>query len=267
MTRTLGLLVITLAGCGILPDYRDEPRPQSRPASRAASGQTSQATRPASRPDVTNLLQAPPDSTGWLPLELSLAGGTDLGGSLGDRGTDIYGLRLGLLGSEDRSAYGLDVHLGVGRTVAGGGGLAVALVGNSTLRDYYGIQVAGVVNGQTWGWERQSSLWGLQLSPLANMASSFYGAQVGGFNFAVRGHGAQIGVMNGLSHLEGISAAAFMSFAEGGHGVQIAPVTFCSRGLDGVQIGVFNIATYGFQLGLINWNKNGFLPVFPLFNF
>lgn len=34
-----------------------------------------------------------------------------------------------------------------------------------------------------------------------------------------------------------------------------------------VQIGLFNSCRSGVQIGLLNYNENGFLPVFPLFNF
>ena len=34
-----------------------------------------------------------------------------------------------------------------------------------------------------------------------------------------------------------------------------------------VQLGLFNSCRNGVQIGLLNFNENGFLPVFPLFNF
>ena len=34
-----------------------------------------------------------------------------------------------------------------------------------------------------------------------------------------------------------------------------------------VQLGLFNSCRFGVQIGLLNFNENGFLPVFPLFNF
>jgi len=34
-----------------------------------------------------------------------------------------------------------------------------------------------------------------------------------------------------------------------------------------VQLGLFNSCRSGVQIGLLNYNKNGFLPVFPFFNF
>ena len=34
-----------------------------------------------------------------------------------------------------------------------------------------------------------------------------------------------------------------------------------------VQLGMFNSCRSGVQIGLLNFNENGFLPVFPLFNF
>ena len=35
----------------------------------------------------------------------------------------------------------------------------------------------------------------------------------------------------------------------------------------GSQVGLINIADSGWQIGLLNFNKNGFLPFFPLINF
>ena len=55
----------------------------------------------------------------------------------------------------------------------------------------------------------------------------------------------------------------------GGSGVQIAAIAAGATKLRGLQIGLVTRADElrGLQLGLLCFNGNGFLPVFPIFNF
>ncbi len=47
------------------------------------------------------------------------------------------------------------------------------------------------------------------------------------------------------------------------------PATFSAENGKGLQIGFWNVAKEmtGLQIGLLNFNDKGFLPIFPLFNF
>ena len=84
---------------------------------------------------------------------------------------------------------------------------------------------------------------GLQFGVAGNLATEFTGMQLGATNWTVSGSGLQLGAFNIADD--------------------------CS-----VQIGALNIlgseavdSGSGIQIGAINYNPNGFLPIFPLFNF
>ena len=69
--------------------------------------------------------------------------------------------------------------------------------------------------------------------------------QFGVHNIAIKNNGVQLGLFNRQdeSHDEPINASCWL------------------------QIGVLNMQKYGFQIGLLNYNKNAFVPWFPLINF
>ncbi len=99
---------------------------------------------------------------------------------------------------------------------------------------------------------------GFDLSGLVNKVDGdCTGAQIAGLHNSVEGR------------LRGVQIAGFVSFASEGSGVQIAPFLAHATKFSGFQLGLFTFADEmkGLQLGLLNFNENGFLPVFPLFNF
>lgn len=55
------------------------------------------------------------------------------------------------------------------------------------------------------------------------------------------------------------------NYGSTGSGLQIGGANFTEDSI--FQFGVFNKADSGIQLGVLNWNKNGFLPWFPIFNY
>jgi hypothetical protein len=55
------------------------------------------------------------------------------------------------------------------------------------------------------------------------------------------------------------------NYGSAGSGLQIGCANFTEDSI--FQLGVFNKADSGIQLGVLNWNKNGFLPWFPIFNY
>ena len=83
--------------------------------------------------------------------------------------------------------------------------------------------------------------------------------------------GMQIAVLANYveGRLSGGQLAGVVAYAGEGEGAQVA--TFVSRAgkLHGFQIALVTVAEEmnGLQLGLLNFNKRGFLPVFPIFNF
>jgi hypothetical protein len=91
----------------------------------------------------------------------------------------------------------------------------------------------GAVN---WG---ESSLTGVQMSFVNYLGGESSGAQLGTVNIQEAGTGLQWGVVN------------------------------YSPRIKGLQLGLVNVtdALTGLQIGLVNVAKNGFLPVFVIFNF
>jgi hypothetical protein len=73
--------------------------------------------------------------------------------------------------------------------------------------------------------------------------------------------------VNKLNNAEGAVDFGFVNIADGTTLVDIGALNFAKTST--AQLGFVNIATEikGFQLGFINIAENGFLPVFPFFNF
>lgn len=79
--------------------------------------------------------------------------------------------------------------------------------------------------------------------------------------------GAEAAVIHaGSDQVEGFKGS--LVYTTGGvTGLALAPVNV-NDWIDGVQIGAVNVAgDCMFQVGILNFNENGFLPVFPLINF
>lgn len=147
---------------------------------------------------------------------------------------------------EKGSVYGFRLNLyGVNHNVSG---LDIGLV-NRVENDFVGLQWLG------FGWVK-GNLQGAQWNYITNVTK-----------------GTMEGVQFGIVDLAGKKSA----------GAQLGVVTWAKTGLTGAQLGVVDYAeTFtglqfglvnvtdnltGLQLGLVNVAKNGFLPVFPLFNF
>ena len=99
---------------------------------------------------------------------------------------------------------------------------------------------------------------GLQISGLKSKSLRMYGIQVSGLmSDALDGYGLQLsgigskGELSGGVQVSGIINRSKESFK----GVQVAPILNYSKKMTGLQI------------GLLNFNESGFLPVFPIFNF
>jgi hypothetical protein len=146
--------------------------------------------------------------------------------------SSIEGIRLNLLYGYHQSVLGVDIGLV-----------------NRVADDFMGFQWLGLgwVNGRVVG---------VQWNYLANIAAKdMTGFQLGIVNLVGAATlGLQMGGVN-------ISSGS----AKGG---QASFVNYAPR-MEGLQFGLVNITDnlYGLQIGLVNIAKNGFFPVFPIFNF
>lgn len=73
--------------------------------------------------------------------------------------------------------------------------------------------------------------------------------------------------VNKVNNAEGAVDLGFVNIADGATLLDIGGLNLAKKST--AQLGFINIATElkGFQLGFINIAENGFLPVFPIFNF
>ncbi len=128
---------------------------------------------------------------------------------------------------------------------------------------------------------------GLRVNVIYGKNASVYGLDVGLWNeVEERVRGIQLaGVVNLARELDGIGASGLVNkveervrglqcgvanYAGEVAGVQIAGISNQSNSVVGVQIGgLVNDAEklVGLQIGLLNFNKSGPLPFFPIFNF
>lgn len=112
--------------------------------------------------------------------------------------------------------------------------------------------------------------------------SLFYGnnTTLTGFDFVLIGvnrlhsdmKGVQLGIFNWTEGGEQAGAQLGLVSYTGGHfmGAQLGWAFNYAKEVTGLQLGVVNYAeklTKGLQIGLVNIAKNGFLPVFVIFNF
>lgn len=114
---------------------------------------------------------------------------------------------------------------------------------------------------------------GVVLFPGTPSSSNY--SNVGGLRFGLP-------VSGGDTKVYGIETAIFSCHTKEVRGLQTAPL-FCvstrikgiqaspvnvADDVDGMQFGLVNISRNAtFQLGLVNYMKNGFLPFFPIVNF
>jgi len=186
---------------------------------------------------------APPPDTSGAPAAFQLSLWESV--QIVDRERSVHGLRLVLPYGRNRDLHGVDLGL-VGRL-------------DGDLEGFQ-LNVAGIVDGSVKGFQANwllstagGRVQGLQWSGV-NMAGSFEGAQLGLLNYVES------------SSVGGRFAIANIALAEL-RGADIGAVNYAAR-VEGVQIGFVNIAEHlhGVQIGLINVARNGFLPVFVLFN-
>jgi hypothetical protein len=202
-------------------------------------------------------------SQGWTPVELGITRELQLAGP----GSAVYGLRFDLVSGQNRQVIGLDINGWWGCTDAPSGGIALALAGNEANESFIGLQVAGGLNLMQPMWRTdERTCYGAQIAVLAN-AGDLYGIQR---THDTRGdtiRGLQVGLANGAGTLEGVQLAGLLAWTTTAYGVQLALFNVADSA-HGLQLGLVNCTrTGGLQLGLLNWNDHGLLPMLPLFNF
>lgn len=162
-----------------------------------------------------------------------------------DRSRPIHGLRLALPYARNWDMKGADIG-----------------IVNRTDHDLHGAQFSfvGLVDGQ---------MQGLQYNwLLSSVGGETQGAQFGIVNTTGTLEGAQFGGVNYAR--DGASGASFglVNVAEGpSQGLELGLVNYASR-FEGVQFGIVNVTEHlhGVQIGLVNVARNGFVPVFVIFN-
>jgi len=138
-----------------------------------------------------------------------------------------------------------------------------------------GTPVIGVNFEPFWGGQKQVDVLSLQL--LYGVSEQVQGVSVQGIGRTERFAGLQFGLVNLLTRFQGVSFSLVSGMWEN-RGLQAGLVNlsgdalpdFCgckgvSRG-GGMQLGIVNGATGGFQLGLLNYNENSPVPWMVLFN-
>jgi len=190
---------------------------------------------------------------------------------------DVWGLKLNIIHSHELNVYGIDTGLVGCNTGTAAGlqanafnwvegdayGVQVGGFGNYVTEDIAGLQVGGVLSynlGETYG---------LQVSAL-NFDTTLYGVQVGALNWNYSGtQGVQLGAVNVERHDVTGGSVGFMNFCNGNvEGAQIGAFNFVNGTARGCQIGIINAAQrlYGVQIGLVNVNVLGRLPIMVIAN-
>ena len=167
--------------------------------------------------------------------------------------------------------FGLPICGGVGRVC----GNEIALFAAAT-QYVYGFQTALF-------YTEGHILQGFQASLGCNIAKSGHvGFQATcGYNYSDKFAGMQAGVVNTSADFAGIQAAA-VNVSDNAAGIQAGVCVNIADKLGGAQFGLYNQAQEadglqaglvnvsmksGFQIGLVNYIKDGWIPVFPLINF
>jgi hypothetical protein len=170
-------------------------------------------------------------------------------------------LRVNVFCGRNASVYGIDVGIG-NKVEERAGGFQAGLV--NLAGELEGIE-AGVVN------KVEERVEGIQVG-LASLAGQLYGMQMSDFNRSRGVAGAQIASMfnEAEKRIKGVQRVGIVNLAGEIAGAQIAGIHNQSESVVGAQIGgIVNDAENlaGLQIGILNFNRSGPLPFFPIFNF
>lgn len=152
--------------------------------------------------------------------------------------TDIQGVRLGLIYTDNDDVEGLDFNI-IANSKRNFTGLSLGSFYDETKGDFTGIRIP-------WfffiAYNRvEGNLTGIQLGGVNHVQGNMQGLQVGIINLTQTATGLQIGGFNKSNYFKGLQLG-FVNYA---------------RRLDGLQIGLINIADNSEVcevLPLVNWN-------------
>ncbi len=115
-------------------------------------------------------------------------------------------------------------------------------------------EINGVAFGSLFSGGGRKELNGVCISGITSIVGKSNGLQMATVNY---NHGDKKSLFYQLG--------ALCNYGSVGSGFQMSCVNFTEDSI--FQLGVFNKADSGIQVGALNWNKNGFLPWFPIFNY
>lgn len=151
--------------------------------------------------------------------------------------SDIYGVKIGAIWTENRNVEGLDLNL-IASKKANFTGVSLGGFYDETTGDFTGVKIP---------------FWGIN-----RVGGNFTGLQFGSLNMVDRHMlGAQFGLVNIINSGEGLQVAAFNK-SNSMKGIQFGFVNYTER-LQGIQIGFVNMAKNSqiFEvLPLVNFNLN-----------
>lgn len=183
------------------------------------------------------------------PLDLALWGDAQLC----DEDVEVYGARLGVFG-ENAGVHGLDAML-VGGVMKRGAGVSIGPAFVSS-EHYTGLQFGFFSANHQFD--------GVMIGGFTNAFGWFH--SIGG-DGPMTTNGVELGLLTFAGGMRGVQAAPFVNQADDLVGLQLGGYNEAER-LGGVQLGLCNVAdSGGVQFGLLNFKRDGFLPVFPLINF
>ena len=254
-----------------------------------------------SLPDVASAEDGWVDA-GFTPFQIGFAAG---GSQVFEKEVPVYGLRVSGLYGVQSEVVGVDIGLlndadtfrgiGLGLCNITRGSATGAHLGagcNQVDDDFEGVQsgAANLVGGKLIGLQvgaassAAGGATGAQIG-LVSQAGDLTGLQAGALNYSGGLNGVALGVCNvarassvgaQLGALCAVVTGDFKGLQTGAGnfvtgeltGAQLGAVNSADRG-SGFQFGVVNYAKSlsGLQFGLLNINENGFLPVFPFFNY
>jgi len=194
---------------------------------------------------------------GWSPLALSLVPACEFP----NRGANVYGLRLNVIGGSHHDMVGVDLGCIFNSVSNCLEGVQVAGLVNYS-REVAGLQFAGLFNGAY-------SMVGMQGSAVINFTGETDGLQASGLvNIALKMRGCQIaGSGNYSAWGKGCQFAGWANLADKFEGVECGVLNITGD-FEGLQIGAVNVANTmsGCQIGLCNVIKTSPIPVLPVVN-
>ena len=195
------------------------------------------------------------DARGWSCLGMSILPSLELP----NQRSDIYGLRLNVIGGDHFNVAGIDIG-GVFNSVDNHmQGIQAAGLCNIS-KENAGVQFAGLFNFD-------AHMVGIQCTAFMNLSLVADGCQIADANVALKSRSLQIGGGNYSVMGKGCQLAGWCNLADVFEGFECG-VWNNADDIKGVQIGVVNIANTmtGCQIGLCNVIKTSSVPVLPVVN-